>query len=284
MKRIVVTGANGYIGSHVVKALCTNKKENIVIAVDKKMDKIDSKAIFLEANIFDDNFAELLNNAASGSIDTFIHLAWKDGFNHNADSHIQDIYSHYQLIRNVIENGCDNVSVMGSMHEVGYYKGKVDEFTSCNPLSPYGIAKNALRQLLLSYAENKSVNLKWLRAFYITGNDQGNNSIFSKIIQMEKEEKKFFPFTDGKNQYDFIEVTDLALQIAKAAMQIQFTGIINVCSGNPVSLKEKVEKFIKENNYKIRPQYGAFPSRKYDSPLIYGDNAKILQIMMEGNA
>ena len=52
-------------------------------------------------------------------------------------------------------------------------------------------------------------------------------------------------------------------------------GIINCCSGKPVALADKVEEFIKEHNFKIKLNYGAFPDRPYDSPAVWGSREKI---------
>ena len=67
--------------------------------------------------------------------------------------------------------------------------------------------------------------------------------------------------------------------ISKASLQTDITGIINCCSGKPVSLKEKVESFLKENNLKIKLEYGVFPDRAYDSPAIWGNNNIISEII-----
>lgn len=166
------------------------------------------------------------------------------------------------------------------MHEVGFHEGQVDENTICNPLSYYGVAKNALRQALTIYFSNrKDVVFHWIRAFYITGSEDKSSSIFSKVLKMDKEGKESFPFVSGTNKYDFIDVLSLAKQIFAVMNQDKITGIINCCSGEPVSLKEKMENFIKENGLKISPEYGAYPSREYDSPAIWGDVTKINKIM-----
>jgi dTDP-6-deoxy-L-talose 4-dehydrogenase (NAD+) len=81
------------------------------------------------------------------------------------------------------------------------------------------------------------------------------------------------------NQYDFINVDELAEQIVKSALQIKISGIIHTCSGKPVALKDKVNEFIRENNFKIRPKYGMFPDRPYDSKIIYGNTDKINMII-----
>lgn len=278
MNKILVTGANGYVGSHVVKVLSALVPKNSIVAVDFNNNYLDKEINYKKIDILDnankDDLFERLGNPT-----TCIHLAWKDGFNHNAQSHLDHLSHHYEFLKNMIDHGCNNITVMGTMHEIGYHEGMIDENTPCNPLSHYGIAKNALRQLMMSYVDDKNINLKWLRAFYITGDDERNKSIFSKIIELEKNKQTSFPFTDGKNKYDFIDINILAKQIVAAALQTEVNGIINVCSGEAISLKDKVEDFLAENNFKIRPEYGVFQPRKYDSPCIWGDHSKIQQVI-----
>lgn len=271
--RILVTGANGYIGHHVVKSLLAKGIE--VVAVDFHNNNIDERAAFVKGDIFsgDRNIYEIL-----GCPDACVHLAWQDGFIHNADSHIKNLYRHFEFLKNLMDGGLQNLNVMGTMHEVGYYEGEVDENTPCNPISLYGIAKNTLRQMLMVTCESNDVKLKWLRAFYICGDDDKNNSIFAKIIAAEQEGKEYFPFTTGENKYDFIDVKVLAEQIVTATLQIGVTGIINCCSGKPVALKDKVENFIENNNFKIKLKYGVFPERIYDSPAIWGNTKKLNKI------
>lgn len=274
--KVVVTGASGYIGRHVVDALI--KMHHEVIAVDMINKGINTDATFLSLDIFSDDIYNKL-----GRPDACIHMAWKDGFNHASDAHMGMLSKHYAFIKNMIDGGVKYLSVMGTMHEIGYYEGCVDENTPTNPLSMYGIAKNALREASLLLAEKSNTSLMWLRAYYILGDDSNNNSIFTKITQMEHEGKASFPFVSGKNKYDFIHVDELAKQIATTSTQSEITGIINCCSGKPVSLADKVNEFIEKNHYSIRPDYGKFPERPYDSPAIWGDNTKINLIMEKHN-
>lgn len=274
--RVVVTGAAGYIGRHVVKALL--KKGHSVVAVDLSHKDIDERAEMSNVNIFsrDPHVYQQL-----GYPDAVIHMAWKDGFIHNSTEHMKNLSDHFIFLNNLIEQGCKHIAVMGTMHEVGYWEGKIEADTPCNPLSQYGIAKNALRQSLLLAAQGKNVNIYWLRAYYILGDDARNSSIFTKLLAAAEDGKKTFPFTTGKTQYDFIDVKDLANMIATASTQDEYTGIINVCTGEPKSLAERVEAFIKEHNLDIKLEYGAFPDRPYDSPIVYGDAKTIKKIMSE---
>lgn len=85
----------------------------------------------------------------------------------------------------------------------------------------------------------------------------------------------------GQNQYDFIDYDIFAKQVAAAVTQSKIDGIINICSGKPEKLADRVERFIKENNYKIKLKYGAFADRPYDSKAVWADGKKIQKIMDE---
>ena len=273
-KKILITGANGYIGKHVVKEALNEGYS--VIACDIKFDDLDSRAIKCTIPIFNDD-VNLYENL--GRPDICIHLAWRNGFVHNHPSHMEELSKHIKFCNLMMESGLESLSVMGTMHEVGYWEGAIDENTPCNPLSQYGVAKNALRQSLLISSSNSCCKLKWLRAFYITGDELRGNNIFSKISKAEADGKIEFPFTSGKNKYDFVDVDELSKMIVRASTQNDINGIINVCKGNPISLGECVEEFIKNHNYKIKLKYNVYPNRKYDSPGIWGDSTKINSIL-----
>lgn len=275
--KLLVTGANGYLGQGVVKALCDLGAE--VTAVDFSGDNVDARANFVACNLFEVTDIQ----STFGPQDAVLHMAWRDGFVHNSLHHVEDLPMHYHFLCKVAAAGIRRIAVIGTMHEIGFFEGAIHEDTPCNPQNLYGVAKDALRKLTLQLCKDNDIIFQWLRGYYIVGNTRFGNSIFSKITAAEQEGKKEFPFTTGQNQYDFIDYEQFCLQVASAAMQSTVNGIINICSGRPEKLCDRVERFIKENDYNIKLAYGKFPDRAYDSKAVWGDNSKITRIMNNKN-
>lgn len=275
--RILVTGAQGYIGYGVVKQLLKDGCD--VIATDIHGQKFNYEAEYMQSDIFE--IADPYNYFHQP--DVLLHLAWRDGFQHNSTSHIDDLHKHYHFIEKIATAGIRQICVLGSVHEVGFYEGAVKENTMTKPQSLYGIGKDALRNAVELVAKNNGIIFQWIRGFYIVGNLDMGCSIFSKIAKAEKAGQVEFPFTEGKNQFDFIDYETFCYQVASVIEQSEVNGIINCCSGYPQSLGNRVEQFIKDKHFRIKLKYGAFPDRPYDSKAVWGDTKKIESIIGKRN-
>jgi dTDP-6-deoxy-L-talose 4-dehydrogenase (NAD+) len=275
MSRVVVTGAAGYLGPHVVTALL-DRGHDVVAAVRPGSGRgLDPRAEVVEADILAADF----DAARFGELPhAVVHLAWKDGFRHNSSAHMSQLSAHFDLLTGLAERGVARIVALGTMHEVGYWEGAIEAATPTSPLSQYGIAKEALRRSL-ALAVPSSTSLAWARAYYIYGDDRRSESIFRKLLDAADEGRTEFPFTTGKNRYDFIRVEELGRQIAALTDAEDVTGTLNCCSGIPVSLADQVERFIADNGLGLTLKYGAFPDRAYDSPGVWGDAAVIREVL-----
>lgn len=196
--KVLITGANGYIGRHVAKELLDRGHE--VIGADLSYDGLDERAERSDVPIFsgDSDIYEKF-----GRPDLCIHLAWRNGFDHNNFSHVQDLPGHYLFLRNMMQGGLPHLSVMSTMHEVGYFEGAISEDTPTNPLTPYGIAKNALRELVQAEAKKDGCVLQWLRAYYIVGDDARNNPHFHEAVRSGRGRKREISVHERQKQIRF---------------------------------------------------------------------------------
>jgi len=119
---VLVTGAGGYIGRHVVLALLERGVH--VKALDLRLDGVDPRAERVAADLFSAD-PEIYDRL--GRPDVVLHMAWRDGFKHNSPAHLDDLPAHFHLIENLLAGGLKHLAVMGTMHEVGYWEGPIDE-------------------------------------------------------------------------------------------------------------------------------------------------------------
>ena len=276
--KILIVGANGYIGSKVVDEIL-NWQDTDLICVDVDNSHIDSRAKFVHFDILNSDLANINFFDYFQKPDVCLYLAWRDGFVHNSDKHMLDLSKHFMFLSNLVSNGLKSLAIMGTMHEVGYWEGAIDEMTPCNPTNLYGISKNALRKSTEILCQKYNCQRKRLRAFYIYGQDDFGASIFSKIRKVYIDGGKEFNLTKGTNKFDFIDIRDLAHLICIVIHQNQINGIINVCSGEPLSLKNKIIDYMQANNIKVKINWGTYPERESESPCIYGNRTKLDEIL-----
>jgi nucleoside-diphosphate-sugar epimerase len=276
--KILVTGATGFIGNYVVQELLKNNCG--VIATSLNEEKAKAAGWFSQVTYIPFNLKEFDNSTNYytffGEPDAMIHLAWEGLPNYKDAFHVEEnLPRHLAFLTNLINNGLTSLAVTGTCFEYGMKEGCLNEEMHCEPANPYAIAKNELRIQLEQLKANKSFNFKWIRLFYMYGQGQSVKSLISQLETALDNNEPVFNMSGGEQVRDFLPVEKVATNIVTIALQNNVQGIINCCSGKPVTVKIFVEDYLKARNKSIKLNLGFYPYTDYEPMKFWGDNSKL---------
>ena len=278
--KIVVTGASGFVGRYVLAALRTHEVD--VVAVTRNalhLSGIDPSIQIFEMDIadFDTNIFEQL-----GCPDVLIHLAWDGLPNYKSLHHFEtELPRQYQFLKHMVESGLSSMIVTGTCFEYGMQSGALSEVLLPQPNNPYGYAKNSLRQQLQYLKSTRPYNLTWTRLFYMYGEGQAASSLYSKLKEAALRGDKVFNMSGGEQLRDYLPVTEIARQIAWLAKAQRDLGILNICSGKPISVRNMIEQWLRENGWDMKLNLGYYPYPDYEPMTFWGDGQSLDEIMKQ---
>ena len=273
--KVLLTGHSGFIGQHLLKNLF-KKRINLFVTKHNNIKVFGNKKI----NIIDLN-NQLNKKDHLENFDLVIHAAWSNLENYNSINHIKKILpENIKFLKNLIYLGAKNLIVLGTCFELGDCFGEIKEDQIMKPNTHYGKAKKKLYDKLISLKKKKSFKLTWVRIFYIYGPNQRNKSIFTQLKNFDtKKNVSFFQLTEGKQLRDYMHVTTLAKKIVDLSFLNKNFGIVNVCSGKPISIKNLVLKWKNRFKWKIKFKFGAKKLKKYEPNSFWGSNVKLKSIL-----
>src|SRR5690606_38806023 len=173
-----------------------------------------------------------------------------------------------------ISTGLQSLVVTGTCFEYGLQSGALSEEMSTNPTNPYGYAKDALRRQLEFLKTEQQFDFTWLRLFYMYGEGQAENSLYPKLKSAIAQGERVFNMSGGEQLRDYLPVDLVAERIVLFALKRLECGVVNLCSGTPVSVKALVQRWLFENNWQIELNLGYYPYPDYEPMEFWGDAAK----------
>jgi nucleoside-diphosphate-sugar epimerase len=272
--KIAVTGASGFIGQYVVAEL-HNRSIPIILVMRNSS---NLPPLLANHNIVTINLKNppLDSYELMGSPDVLIHLAWGGLQNYKSFHHFEEeLPQQFQFLKNLIKSGLKNLIVTGTCFEYGMQSGLLSEDLRSQPMNPYGFAKDMLRCQLEYLQQVQPFNLTWARLFYIYGDGQAENSLFPQLRLAVEQGEKFFNMSGGEQLRDYLPVNEVANNLVSLATMMRNTGIINVCSGRPISVRKLVEDWIIKNGWSIGLNLGYYPYPNYEPMAFWGDCHKL---------
>lgn len=281
MKTALVTGAAGFIGTQIVKELCS--QGYTVYALIEKNDKRGRNKLGCISNRI-----EIINKLKEGNDYSPFDIIY-----HTATVGIRPDFDNIDLICDVnIKMSCDLVDFaknnnsgllvnFGSCFEYGDHGDVLlTEDMECKPESLYAISKVASTSLVTAYAKQKGVNLITVRPFGVFGEGEGPARLAPSIIKSLRNGQKI-DTTAGQQIRDFVNVKDVAKAIVELSeANYQPYEIYNICSDNPVKVRDFIEEIVSVCGFdKKLVNFGALPYRNNEAMKFAGDNSKLQKVI-----
>ena len=273
-QRVLVTGASGFIGSHVARSLVERGREVAVVIRPGsslwRLEDIVDRLTLIPGDLTD---AGLLRPALeTWRPEACIHLAWyaEPGKYLTARENIPALEGSLHLLDELIHVECGQVVMTGTCAEYDTDRGYLREDGPVRPTTLYAATKLSLNLIASQIAASAGINLAWARLFFLYGPQEDERRLVPALIRSLLRGESF-PASAGEQVRDYLHVSDMASALCALTEQ-RVTGTVNVCSGVPVTMRQVMETVaaVTGNGHLI--QFGEIPYRHWDPRFICGDN------------
>lgn len=272
--KVAVSGATGFIGRHVLRELAVRRIETVAITRTEPLPPADAPRIeWVRMDIVnapEDAFDRL------GRPDVLLHLAWGGLPNYRSPHHFEsELPAQYRFLKNLVQGGLTDLLVTGTCFEYGMQSGPLHEGMEARPANPYGFAKDTLRRQLQYLQTVRPFNLGWARLFYLFGEGQAENSLLPQLHRAVARGDEVFDMSGGEQLRDYLPAREAARCLVALAEKRADLGVVNVCSGRPISVRGLVEGWIRDNGWPISLNLGRYPYPDYEPMAFWGDRARL---------
>lgn len=271
--KVLLTGATGFIGSHVARLLVSEGEQ--VTAVIKPSshrwriaDVVDSMRV-IDCDISDTRYLE--SRLRQDVPDVCVHLAWHgwSGPSATATDNLSSFAASVELLRVLQEVGCRRFVGVGTCFEYDITGGTLSESTPTRPTDLYGACKHSLFRAAETLSPITGMEVAWARVFLVYGPyDDERRLVPSLALSLIRNEVA--RTTPGQQVRDVLHVEDAASAIWTVARS-SYTGPINVASGQPVKVVDLARHLAAVIGRPDLLRVGALPYRASEPPMLVAD-------------
>lgn len=274
--KVLVTGATGFVGRHVVAELLRRGHEVTTVS----RDAVRARGVEWFGDV--DHVACDLHRVTGDALqrlaqaDAGVHLAWPGLPNYRALFHVeQNLPADMRLLSGLVRAGLHRLLVTGTCFEYGMRSGCLAEDLCTDPDNPYGLAKDTLRRYLGALQRETPFALQWARLFYLHGPGQNPNSLLAQLDRSIDAGAPSFDMSGGEQLRDYLPIEDAAERLVALLERPSQQGVFNLCSGRPVSVRNLVERHIADRGAPIRINLGRYPYPDHEPLAFWGDPARL---------
>lgn len=275
--KVFITGASGFIGAHVTRALISRGHSVAVLAIPGdqlwRLQDILKKFEIKQGTLEDkENVRQTLMEFRP---DACIHLAWyaEPGKYLHSPENISSLISSLGLLNELIRSGCQQVLMAGTCAEYEAGPSCLTEESSTRPATLYAEAKLYCGLLGRRLADLSKTNFAWGRIFYPYGPQEDERRLVPAVIRSLLHGKPF-PATQGDQIRDYVHVEDVATAFC-VMVEKQANGVFNISSSIPVTIRHLLETIGNLIGRENLIQFGALPYRDWEPPSIFGDSRRL---------
>jgi nucleoside-diphosphate-sugar epimerase len=276
-QRVLVTGAAGFIGSHVARALVEGGRDVAVVVRPSsslwRLEDLVDRLTIITGDLTD--AASIRPALELWRPEACIHLAWyaEPGKYRTARETVLALEASLQLLDELIRIECGQVVMTGTCAEYDTDPGYLRENGPVRPATLYAATKLSLNLIAGQIAASAGISMAWARLFFLYGPYEDERRLVPALIRALLRGVPF-PASAGEQVRDYLHVADMASALCALA-EHRTSGTVNVSSGVPVTMRQVMEAVASCTGNGHLIQFGAVPYRHWDPRFICGDNQRL---------
>ena len=269
MRRVLLTGATGFVGRHVLRELRSRGAK--VSIVSRRGNILPDDAV--TTHVTDDLFAETAEfwKVAFDGIDSVLHLAWyaEPGKYVASPVNLDCMAGTIRMAEAAAQAGVKRFVGVGTCFEYDLACGYLRTSTPLVPGSPYGAAKAGTYLALSRTLPRMGVSFGWCRLFYLHGEGEDPRRLVPYLHQ-RLSSGEIAELSAGNQVRDYLDVAEAGRRVGLFGLS-KAEGAFNICSGVPVTIRQMAHAIADEYGRADLLRFGARPENAEEPPCVIGE-------------